>query len=115
MKLINLSLKKIMRILNGENMKCPICENEENNLTFIIKEMQIGLREEFEYIECSNCGCLFIKEIPKDIDKYYDTDYAPHLKPKSFNEIIFDKGSAIILSNSILSNLIPKEFVPPPI
>ena len=72
----------------------------------------MGLREEFEYIECSNCGCLFIKEIPKDISKYYDETYNPHLKPKSFNEKVYDFGSKIILSDSILTNLIPKEYIP---
>ena len=58
-------------------MKCPICDNDKENKSFFIKEMQQGLREEFEYIECSNCGCLFIKEIPENISKYYDINYAP--------------------------------------
>ena len=45
-------------------MKCPICGEDNDNKIFKVKEMQMGLREEFDYVECSNCGCLFIKEIP---------------------------------------------------
>ena len=51
-------------------MNCPICGNDKNNLEFTVKEMQYGLREEFIYIECSECRCLFIKDIPKNMDKY---------------------------------------------
>jgi len=37
--------------------------------------MQFGLRDEFEYFECSKCGCLQIGKIPIDLSKYYPTDY----------------------------------------
>lgn len=56
-------------------MKCSICMNEENNKIYNVKEMQIGLREEFEYMECSNCGVLQITNMPKNIGKYYRSNY----------------------------------------
>lgn len=34
--------------------------------------------DEFDYFECSNCGCLQIKEIPENIGKYYPDNYCPH-------------------------------------
>jgi len=34
-----------------------------------------GTREEFEYYECSNCGCLQIKTIPENIADYYPKSY----------------------------------------
>jgi 2-polyprenyl-3-methyl-5-hydroxy-6-metoxy-1,4-benzoquinol methylase len=37
--------------------------------------MYIGTREEFEYFECSNCGCLQIKDYPQNPEKYYPDNY----------------------------------------
>ena len=56
---------------------CKICFSNKNNKTYVAREMMFGLREEFIYFECSNCGCLQIKDIPKDISKYYPKDYSP--------------------------------------
>jgi hypothetical protein len=36
--------------------------------------MMLGLREEFEYVECKSCGCLRIASIPDDLAKYYPSD-----------------------------------------
>lgn len=92
-------------------MICPICNNDKNNSKFIIKEMQQGLREEFEYIECSNCGCLFIKNIPENIDKYYDTNYSPHKHKSTLKDNILDKIFAMYLTNNKLIKLIQGENV----
>ncbi len=59
-------------------MKCKICGNDVDNKIFKIKDFQYGLDEEFDYFECSNCGCLQIKEIPSNIGKYYPDNYGPH-------------------------------------
>ncbi|WP_299614809.1 class I SAM-dependent methyltransferase [Pelagibius sp.] len=34
-----------------------------------------GLREEFDYFQCSACGCLQIAEIPENLSKYYPANY----------------------------------------
>lgn len=95
-------------------MKCPICENEENNQEYLVKELQMGLREEFEYVECSNCGCLFLKNVPEDIGKYYDKNYAPHKNQDSFKNKVINKFVGLYLAdNSIVSKLAPSEKIPP--
>ena len=72
-------------------MECPICNNDKNNSSYIVKEMQQGLREEFEYIECSKCGCLFIKNVPEDMGKYYDINYGSHVHKVTLKNRITDK------------------------
>ncbi len=53
---------------------CGICSEEISEL-YVVKEMLIGLRETFEYIKCSACGCLQIAKIPPNLSKYYPDDY----------------------------------------
>ena len=88
-------------------MKCPICNNDDKNQSFMVKELQQGFREEFEYIECGNCGCLFIKEIPQNINKYYDSDYAPHNNKNTIRNKIFNK----VYSMYITDNKFIKSFI----
>ena len=92
-------------------MKCPICDNDENNSIVIVKEMQQGFREKFEYVECSKCGCLFIKEIPDNISKYYDINYAPHTHKTTTLNKITDKIYGMYLSDNKLIKLIQGDKV----
>ena len=87
-------------ISNVITMKCPICNNDKYNMSVIVKEMQQGFREEFEYIECGNCGCLFIKEIPDDLSKYYDINYAPHTHKTTLINKVTDKIYAMYIANN---------------
>ena len=82
-------------------MKCPICDDGYCKNIFKVKEMQMGLREEFEYVECSDCGCLFIKEIPDNLAKYYDMDYAPH---NNHDNSFLDKFSKKLFGMYIANN-----------
>uniref|UniRef100_UPI0030EC6CA9 class I SAM-dependent methyltransferase n=2 Tax=Cytophagales TaxID=768507 RepID=UPI0030EC6CA9 len=63
-----------------ELMKCRICR-ESQLKPYHVREMMFGLKDSFEYLECTNCGCLQIKEYPKNIGKYYPENYY------SFNEV----------------------------
>lgn len=54
---------------------CRICGNGAGNKSYVAREMQFGLGDEFEYFECAGCGCLQIREIPADLAKYYPHDY----------------------------------------
>lgn len=56
-------------------MKCKICSTEGDFKTYHFKEMMFGLRDSFEYFECSNCGCIQINDIPADMSKYYPENY----------------------------------------
>ncbi len=53
---------------------CRIC-NGNIFESYVAKEMLIGLRETFEYMKCSACGCLQIGEIPPNLSKYYPYNY----------------------------------------
>lgn len=59
---------------------CRICNNKQGNKIHTAREMYFGLQEEFDYLECAECGCLQIINIPKDVSKYYPPDYHPHNK-----------------------------------
>jgi SAM-dependent methyltransferase len=37
--------------------------------------MMFGFRDTFAYIECAQCGCLFIEAFPDNIERYYPTGY----------------------------------------
>ncbi len=37
--------------------------------------MMFGFEDQFEYIECSECGCLQIMQLPADLSKYYPAEY----------------------------------------
>ena len=52
-------------------MNCQVCDNQANNVDYKVKEMMLGLREEFIYFLCGKCHCLQIKEIPQNMGKYY--------------------------------------------
>lgn len=66
-------------------MICNICGNSRNNKKFWVKEMMFGLRDEFTYFECSDCGCLQIAEVPKNMRKYYPSNYYSLKKELSDN------------------------------
>ncbi len=56
-------------------MKCKVCEaNNEFNI-HVIKEMMFGFKDEFNYLECKNCGCFQIENIPSNMEKYYPANY----------------------------------------
>jgi SAM-dependent methyltransferase len=55
-------------------MICKICTNETGNQHYQLKEMQLGLREVFPYMQCGNCGAMQIEEVPANLGKYYPND-----------------------------------------
>jgi 2-polyprenyl-3-methyl-5-hydroxy-6-metoxy-1,4-benzoquinol methylase len=57
------------------NFECRICGNKVNNKNYVAKEMYFGTRDEFDYVECDNCGNLQIKEYPENIANYYPDNY----------------------------------------
>jgi SAM-dependent methyltransferase len=54
--------------------QCKVCGNEQNNRLHQVKEMQLGLREMFTYIECGNCGLMQLQDIPDNLNKYYPNE-----------------------------------------
>lgn len=67
--------------------QCRICDNTDQNKTYQVREMMLGLRDLHEYFECANCGCLQIAEVPSNIQDYYPSeDYY------SYNKVNSPKG-----------------------
>ena len=54
---------------------CKICSNVSGNILFSAKEMMQGLGEKFTYLECGACGCVQLRDVPKDMSKYYSNGY----------------------------------------
>ena len=66
------------RIVNKE---CKICGNDSGNQQYTAREMMLGLRHTFPYLECSRCGCLQIATIPSDVGAYYPSGYYSFERP----------------------------------
>lgn len=54
---------------------CRVCGYEDGNTSHAAREMMIGLREPFEYIECAACGCLQLQTVPESLARYYGDGY----------------------------------------
>lgn len=54
---------------------CRICGNTVGNQLHSVREMMLGLREAFPYLECGSCGCLQLVEIPAKMEKFYPANY----------------------------------------
>lgn len=56
-------------------INCRICNNAHGNRVHTAKEMMYGTRDEFDYLECGECGCVQAAEIPYDMSEYYPENY----------------------------------------
>ncbi len=75
-----------------EATPCKICGNVHNNLIHLATERLLGLRDEFQYLECANCCCLQIVQTPDDLSKYYPAEYYSFQNPKfglGLNPIVY--------------------------
>jgi len=75
--------------------------------------MMFGFRDEFEYFECSKCGCLQISEFPESMEKYYPSNYYSYISNKSnpikeFLKIQRDKYA--LYKRGLIGGLIYKKF-----
>ena len=60
-------------------MHCPIC-NDPSKSQHQAREMMFGYRDQFDYAECGNCGCVWLPQPPNDMSKYYPSTYYSLLK-----------------------------------
>jgi 2-polyprenyl-3-methyl-5-hydroxy-6-metoxy-1,4-benzoquinol methylase len=70
-----------------------------------------GTGEIFDYLECSNCGCLQIIKVPKNISKYYLNENYYSFETKNrlnsvIRYIINKRDEYCLLKNSYLGRLI---------
>ncbi len=58
------------------NTPCIVCGNTAHNQLYTIKELQLGLGDEFPYQLCGACGTMQLLEVPADLGRYYpNNDY----------------------------------------
>src|SRR5262245_9221420 len=69
-------------------MVCRICGNAQENRRFTAREMMFGFRDEFQYFECSACGCLQIEEFPREMSRYYPSHYYSFQAPGRFRSFV---------------------------
>lgn len=69
--------------MTTEQLHCTICGNGANNKIHVAQEMMFGFRDKFEYLECGQCGCVQIINIPTNIAKYYPDNYY------SFDKVVY--------------------------
>ena len=55
-------------------MACPLCGAGLGS-EYRVREMMLGLREEFHYCSCSGCASLVLVDPPADLSAYYPDDY----------------------------------------
>ena len=53
---------------------CLICQNTEHNRIIKTREMMFGLREEFRYLECGQCGTIQLLDVP-GLARFYPPEY----------------------------------------
>src|SRR4030042_3937998 len=71
-----------------KSLVCQVCGNSEKNQVYVVKEMMYGYRDEFEYFECVQCGCLQIQKIPNNLEKYYPKQYYSYEIPSGLKEYL---------------------------
>ena len=74
--------------MSNRPLICRICQNETNNHPFVCKEMMFGFRDEFNYYECSKCGCVQIDEVPANLPKYYPPNYYSFQQDGVFKKLL---------------------------
>jgi SAM-dependent methyltransferase len=95
---------------------CKICGNDEDNSVLKVREMYFGTREVFDYLECSNCGCLQLLNPPEDFSKHYPKEYftyrqKPEGKVKSALNRFRDK--AAMGESNLIGNILLRIFGEP--
>jgi 2-polyprenyl-3-methyl-5-hydroxy-6-metoxy-1,4-benzoquinol methylase len=100
-------------------MICKCCSFDGAPNVYQVKEMQLGLREIFDYQLCTHCGCMQLLNIPKDLAKYYPADNYYSFNTTEERTAKIDalrklKASWLIMGkNNILGSLLSIGYKPP--
>lgn len=98
-------------------IQCKICNNLIGNKVYKAKEMMFGFRDKFTYFQCAKCDCLQIAEIPKNMPKYYPSNYYSFLlsSPENIKNIIKRmiknlRAKYIMFNKGVIGKYIYKSF-----
>lgn len=75
--------------------------------------MMLEVNESFDYLECSKCGCLQIKEIPISMERYYKEDYYSFRKNNLnflIKKIVNKRNEYCLFRNNFLGKIINKYY-----
>jgi 2-polyprenyl-3-methyl-5-hydroxy-6-metoxy-1,4-benzoquinol methylase len=101
-----------MNIKNNptSTLRCGICNTEKQHAIYTVKEKMLRLGCDFFYFECSECGCLQIKDIPDDLSKYYPSHYYSFNGSKWKNPILrlalIARNKAAIFKRGVVGQLL---------
>jgi 2-polyprenyl-3-methyl-5-hydroxy-6-metoxy-1,4-benzoquinol methylase len=99
-------------VINFKKYTCKICQNSIENIPYTAKEMMFGMRDEFEYFECRECGCLQICEFPKDMARYYPADYYSFKSAEQHRDTgIYINFKKWLLTSKVLGGPMLKRFL----
>ena len=85
------------------------------------REMMHGLRDSFDYVECTSCGCVQIADWPEDLQKYYPSHYYSFQRPNPLARLsrevrLLSEASGLSRAVASLfgrsSRRLPADFVP---
>ena len=65
-----------MAINDERQIGCKVCGNQTGNRTHQSQEKMLGLGGRFAYVECADCGCLALQEVPENFASYYPPTYS---------------------------------------
>ena len=57
------------------NRFCGICGNAAHNQELRVQELMFGSKASFTYLQCDECGCLQLLDIPDDAGRFYPNEY----------------------------------------
>jgi SAM-dependent methyltransferase len=97
----------------SEAFACAICGNRHENRIHLAREMMLGLRDEFRYLECGNCRCVQLIDIPRDMSKYYPENYYSFAPAVGLEAAIEDRWAAYAHGKSSLSGWLVDLMVGP--
>jgi 2-polyprenyl-3-methyl-5-hydroxy-6-metoxy-1,4-benzoquinol methylase len=108
--------RKLRIPLNNSPPRCRACGNIEGNFSHFFREMMIGLRNTFEYCECSYCGSLSIVSVPADLSAFYPKDYYSFIYPRTSRLLGYlrKERDHYYLQDKGLIGKITARFSPPP-
>ena len=74
--------------------ECKICHNRSDNKLHTARELAYGLGDSFTYLECGQCGCVQLVDIPADLGKYYPGGYYSHQPQGKLKTFVRHRWSA---------------------
>lgn len=92
-------------------MECKICDSKNTRVMYIAtNRMYKDDSGKFTYYVCTDCGCLQLRNLPKNIGEYYPSNYYSYRRqrgPEGFKKYVINKRDAFAIGlGSFLGGMI---------